>query len=264
MSPRSQAGIGGPGSAHGRKAAQVLRECRRSGVAVGWALLEALQGDCLDVARQRGLEAARGDGGLLPDLPERLGDRRRAERRATREEGVEDRPQGVDVDRRPGPLRVAAGLLRGHVTGGPEDQVRPGDPAVCVEHLGQAEVGDLGPAVVGQQDVRGLEVAVDDAQAVRVVDRPGQGLHQLGRLAGRQRGAVATIVETAAVDVLELQVGPAVVIAQVVDLDDRRVFQARDGLGLGQKAGRGLGPGVGAGQDHLQAQIRFRLTWPAL
>ncbi len=198
------------------------------------------------------MEAARGDGGLLPDLPERLGDRRRAERRATREEGVEDRPQGVDVGRRPGPPRFAAGLLGGHVTWGPQDQARPRDPAVCVEHLGQAEVGDLRPAVMGQQDVRGLEVAVDDAQAVRVVDRPGQGLHQLGRLAGRQRGAVAAIVETAAIDVLELQVGPAVVIAQVMDLDDRRVLQARDRLGLGQKAGRGLGPGVGAGQDHLQ------------
>ena len=40
--------------------------------------------------------------------------------------------------------------------------------------LRHAEVADLGPAVVGQQDVRRLQVAVDDAALVGVVDGAGQ------------------------------------------------------------------------------------------
>ena len=64
-------------------------------------------------------------------------------------------------------------------------------------------------------------------------------------------------------DVLQLEEGQAVGLADVVDLDDVGVLELGDGLGLGQEADRGDGVGVGAGQDHLQAQGRFRRTWRA-
>jgi hypothetical protein len=43
-----------------------------------------------------------------------------------------------------------------------------------------------------------------------------------------------------------------VVLADLVDLHDVRVLQARHCLGLGAEAGQVVGPGVGPGQDHLQ------------
>ena len=61
-------------------------------------------------------------------------------------------------------LRPAPGLLGGHVAGRAEDRLGPRQAAVAVQALGQAEVGELGRLVGGQQDVGRLEVAVDDAQ----------------------------------------------------------------------------------------------------
>ena len=41
-------------------------------------------------------------------------------------------------------------------------------------------------------------------------------------------------------------------LVDVEDLDDVRVLELGDGLGLGEEAGGGLGAGVGTGQDHLE------------
>jgi hypothetical protein len=46
---------------------------------------------------------------------------------------------------------------------------------------GQSEVGDPGLAVLAEQDVVRLEVAVDDAVRVGMMDGPGQRLDQPGR-----------------------------------------------------------------------------------
>ncbi len=60
---------------------------------------------------------------------------------------------------------------------------------VLLEALGQAEVGDLGDPVAGEQDVRGLEVAVDDPRLVCGVDRSGEDAEGLGRPEPRLRRA---------------------------------------------------------------------------
>jgi hypothetical protein len=56
--------------------------------------------------------------------------------------------------------------------------------------LGQAEVGDLGRAVGRQEDVAGLDVAVDDPQPVRLGHGASQRLGQPGGAAGLPGGAV--------------------------------------------------------------------------
>ena len=93
---------------------------------------------------------------------------------------------------------------------------------------------------------------MDDPQPVRLVDGAGQRLDQPGRVAGRPGGAVEAVGQAAPGDVLQREVRAAVVVAEGVDLDDVRVVQPGDGLGLGQEADGRLGPGVVAGQDHLQ------------
>ena len=69
---------------------------------------------------------------------------------------------------------------------------------------------------------------------------------------GGQGVPSSRVVQAAALDVLQLEVGQAVGLADVVDLHDVGVLQAGDGLRLGQEADGGLGAGMGAGQDHLQ------------
>ncbi len=63
------------------------------------------------------------------------------------------------------------------------------------------------------------------------LDEPGRGLHRL-RLAGELLG------QAAAVDVFQHQVGPAVVLAHLVDLHDVRMLQPGDRAGLGAEPAR--------------------------
>jgi hypothetical protein len=93
---------------------------------------------------------------------------------------------------------------------------------------------------------------VDDVSLVGGLDRPGQRLRQPGRLARRQRRALQLPVEAAAGAELQGQVGPALVDADLEDLDDVRMLQAGDGFRLGLEALQGGAAGVSAGQDHLE------------
>jgi len=87
----------------------------------------------------------------------------------------EQHAQGVDVRPYVGAVDVAAHLLRAHVRQGADDAARlladGRQPCVHVRQPGHAEVQHLGLPVGAHEDVRGLQVAVDDAAQVGVVDR---------------------------------------------------------------------------------------------
>ena len=157
---------------------------------------------------------------------------------------------------------LPSGLLGGHVAGRAHDRVGPRQAAVRGQRLGQAEVGDLGRAVGRQQDVARLQVAVDDAQAVRLGDAVRQRLDQLDRLPRRPGGAGELPVQAPAIDELQLEERQAVGLAAVVDLHDVGVLQAGDGLRLGQEAAHGLVVGMGTRQDHLQDAGAFQEDLP--
>ena len=86
-------------------------------------------------------------------------------------------PRRVDVGARVD--RLAQRLLGRQVLGRAEDDARLGQrlaaPDCGCGHLGDAEVEDLDHVALAvaldQHDVVGLEIAVDDAGAVRVVER---------------------------------------------------------------------------------------------
>jgi hypothetical protein len=121
-------------------------------------------------------------------------------------------------------------LLRGDVVERPQHSAVGGD-ATIGEGLGEAEVGQiavLAPAGVFDEDVRRLDVAVDEPVLVRCVERRGDlacdGDSPRRRectLAPQQRSQVG------AVDVAHREEEHALGFARRVDRDDVRVLQAR-------------------------------------
>src|SRR5262249_10029737 len=114
-----------------------------------------------------------------------------------------------------------------------------------------------GLAVAGQEDVRGLQVAVDDALGVRVVDGAGQRFEPAGGLVRRQRPAYQLFRQAAALDEFQREVRARqaladLVVADLEELDDVGVLQARHRPGLGAEALPLVRVGEAAAQQHLQ------------
>ena len=78
----------------------------------------------------------------------------------------------------------AAELFGSHICGRAHHLTRKGQLAQI--QLGDAEVGNLGVSVFGDQDVRRLDVTVDYALRVRIVERLGQFFGELERVGKRQ------------------------------------------------------------------------------
>ena len=140
-----------------------------------------------------------------------------------------------------------------------------------LDPLGQAEVGDQrDPALRrlarprGQQDVRRLEVAVEDAPLMGIMDRAGDGRHQ-GRGGARVRGVSPDVRRQApAVDELHAEVMVPFVLADLVDGHDVRVIEVRRGLRLQAEPLQVVGGREPAGPDHLQRQHAVQADLPRL
>ena len=174
-----------------------------------------------------------------------------SERRLAGQERVEDGPQAVDVGGRGQALELPGGLLGGHVLGraGPRPGLRHLAPGV--DPLGQAEVGDMGLAVAIDQDVVGLQVAMQDAALMGMVHGAGDRRHQPGRGAEVLPEAGQLILEAAAVDQLHAEEVLALVLADLVDRHDVRVVEVGRRLGLLAKPLDGVVVEP-VRQDHLQ------------
>src|SRR5918998_466021 len=167
------------------------------------------------------LEGGRGLGDVLAgDLYRRPREGRLACRRL-----VEGGPQGVDVAL--GRDLVALELLGRGVQGGAEVGAGSGRLG-RVQGAGYAEVRDLRPSLVVEQDVVGFYVAVDDAAAVGVGEARADLLADPGELrVGQGTARVDKLLQVAAGEVLHDDVGDLraveVPLPRVVDLDDVRV-----------------------------------------
>jgi hypothetical protein len=84
------------------------------------------------------------------------------------------------------------------------------------------------------------------------IHRPRQGLDHLRRRAHQLGPAVEVLGQAAARHELKGKVRPARGLADVVDLHNVGMLQARDHPGLGAKAGQLLWAGVSPVLDHLQ------------
>ena len=158
---------------------------------------------------------------------------------------VEEGPERIEVGLRP--CRLAERLLGGQI-GDRADQRAAADPGSGLGR-GQAEVAKSRVAVVVDPHVCGLQVAVNDAAGVGVLERAGDVGGDLDRPshleapAGRREQASDVATRHVAAD----DEGIAGVLTRVEDRDDLRVvaelshrigFAARPGLHAGADAGR--------------------------
>src|SRR5437879_8784341 len=97
---------------------------------------------------------------------------------------IKNRPQRIDVTLRPGIGEAAGGLLGRHVVGRAEHLARSGQFDVALEQFCQAEICDARLIEWIEQDIRRLEVTMEDSLLVRVVNRLGNRAHITCRLSG--------------------------------------------------------------------------------
>ena len=119
----------------------------------------------------------------------------RPERRPAREQTIKERAQAIDVGRRGDTTLVSHRLLWGHVTGRAHDQPRLGCISRSAEPLGQAEVGDVSTPFVVDQDIRGLQIAMQHTSLVCMVDRSRDRGDQASSRPGVTREIVQALFE---------------------------------------------------------------------
>jgi len=213
------------------QADEVGAHLRGAPVAVVGVLGHRPEGDGVRIRGDRGVAPRWRDGRLahvlVGDLHRRVG----RERRFAGEQFVQDAAERVHVGARVD--GVAAGLLGRQVLGSADHGAALGHALLVVEHrLGDAEVDDLHRAALVDHDVRGLDVAVDDAAPMAEAERLAHVGHDFDRALGFERPVDAKDVSQAeTVDVLHHDVGEQSVLrldlAGVVHRGDRGVIETR-------------------------------------
>jgi hypothetical protein len=104
-----------------------------------------------------------------------------------------------------------------------------------IEHLGHAEVGELAASLRIDEDVLGLEIAMDDARTVR----GRETFERIRKDAGGRneaRPALEDVPKVGAVDQLHHQRGSSVlVVGEIDESDDVPMLEASDGRSLPQE-----------------------------
>ncbi len=167
--------------------------------------------------------------GRVQDLDDALADEGGAARQHLEQDCSEGEQVGADV----GP--VAPDLFRRHVAGRPEERSSLRQ-AVAARRARQrrprqAEVEDL-DAVGRQEDVRRLEVAVDDLAIVERLEGREHPDRDRNRLVDLHRPAPEPLAQGLAVEQLHGDEDRAGVVADVEDLADRRMAHAGRHAGL--------------------------------
>ena len=109
-------------------------------------------------------------------------------------------------------------------------------PRVPNDRTGDAEVGHLHGAIAAEEDIRGLDIAMNDSGSVRGFEPPADLDDQRHRLLDPQHAdSTEEIFEAHAVDELHGDERRVARVLDVVDGDDVRVVELGDGDRLAQK-----------------------------
>ena len=263
----------------GARPLQVVAGVRDVAQALARVALEAALEHVADGGWRFGGEAApvdlaREDGG--EDVRDRLAVEQPLAGQHLEQHDTEGPDVGALVD------RLAPRLLGRHVGGGAEDEAgggaglgeggrlreigaRRGAGALARPGLGEAEVEDLDLAVRRHLHVRGLEVAVDDALLVSLLEGLGDLLRDGDRLVDRDLSALQALREVLAFDQLHdedvrLRSVRERRALEAVEVGDAGVVEGGEDLGLALEPGEAIGVGgEGLGEkleSHVAAQRR--------
>ena len=267
--PDSFGGRGRPGVDRlaGKPAIKVQSEPAGRGIAFLGVFLQAFQADRLQVGMNLGIERSGTPRLLFDDLAQDLHRTVGLERSLTREQGVEDRAQAVDIGGGGDLVAQPLGLLGSHVAGRAHRR-RGRDRrrlAIGFQPLGQSEVNHVGLVVVVHQDVRRLQVAVQHSALVGVVDRGGDLRDQPGDRERLPLEACQRFLEVLTGDQLHGVVQEARMFPGLKDGNDVGMVERRNRLGFAAQTGGFRG----RWRRHrfssvLSATIRLSLTWRAL
>ena len=157
----------------------------------------------------------------------------RGETGLARDESVEGSPKAVDIRRR-GHLAARA-LFGAHVVRSPHHGPDGRDVAGrgVVFRLGQAEIGDLDDTVIRGQQVARLDVAVKDADLLRVRE-PGGGLHDVVQCHLRVQpvGLLRRFLQALPVYKFHDEEVEALAFTEVIDVGDILVAESGDRMRL--------------------------------
>ena len=106
----------------------------------------------------------------------------------------------------------------------------------ALQHLGQSEVQDLHLPALGYEDIRRLDVAVENAFRVRGIQCVGNLDTGVEQGLGVQRPARDVVLEGLAIQELHGDEGLARVLSDLVDGADVGVVERRGGLGFAPEA----------------------------
>ena len=223
-------------------AVEVAGQVVRGRVAKGPVFLESLEGDPVQLTPDQpgepgGLDLGPGWGGLgrrtlgdprtgagwllLTNPPEDLRESAvlqagTTQGRGSGQEFVEQDAEGVNIGPGIDIIGPALGLLRTHVLQGAHDRAFGGLERafgqLLIDRLGDPEVDHLGDCLAvddRDQDVGGLDIAVDHPFLVSVLDRLANRDHQGHPLAWAQPRAFGVLGDRQATDQLHHEIGPA-------------------------------------------------------
>ena len=151
-------------------------------------------------------------------------------------------------------------LLGGHVGRGADRGSRDGHHGAggrLAVRPGDAEVGDLHPAVHGHQEVLGLEVAVHDPVPLAVRQPRQDALEHSGDL--RHREAADVLAQRAVGEVLHGDVGHRPVLEELVDGDDVGVVHRSRQAGLLHEALGEARVGQVEGRELLERDVSLQI-----
>ncbi len=258
---------------------EVLRQRLGRSVAVRRFLAQALEHDGLEVARHARVDLFRLDGIALDDLAQRVGVVLATKRRPPGDHFVERRPERVDVrpviDRNLLPPR----LLRAHVERRADDIARDRQ-ALLPFKASEAEVEDAQAALLVEDQVRGLDVAVYDLMRMRVLEAVGdfgEGLGEpfkVGTAVLFPEGGIGLrfgllqlrkhLRQRFPLDVLHREVGRVLLNAHAVDRDHVPVVELGSRLGLSHEAQEGLVVSGDTRGEDLQGHLPIKRVLPRL
>src|SRR5581483_3971385 len=178
---------------------------------------------------------ARRLGSARRDRLEELGQVRARERRPPGERLVEEPAQAPDVARHGRSL--AARLLGREIRRRPEERPRARQALRVRDLLREPEVDELGLALLVEEDVLRLQVAVEKATLVRVVDGARELREERPRLLGRERSlAPQALAERAAPEELHGDEARRLLERDLEDADDVRMLERERGARLAREA----------------------------